>query len=511
MKNWLQNKWLISIMAGVLLGLSFPPINLSFLSFPAFVLLFHLVHISDSCKQLAYYSYAGFVIWNLIGTYWLMMASLPAGIAAILANSVLMTIPLCLAKYFSKKIHPPILVAVLQSSAWIAYEYLHHHWDLSWTWLAIGNAWANFTGIIQYISVTGFLGISLWVVLTAALTYQLLLHPKHSVLKYGSLLVFILFPVWSFFLHEDTSATKTSEPVEVAIIQPNHDSYQPYGGMRGLNEVVDSLLSLTTRTISPQTKLVLWPENAIDGYIFSNSPISSRLSDSARVWNTNFIVGSGLYKNYPADSSGLFRGTFQGQPYNIFNAAIFVDSSGFITDYEKANLVPIVERIPFVETLELMDVFDWVNWGKIAGFGKGKAPDMMHNKQFSAPGLICYDSVYPSWIREFVNNDATFITIITNDGWWGNTSGHLQHFAYARLRAIEFDRWIARSANNGISGIIAPNGEVIHQTDYWVREGFTGTVYNRYTTTIYTRFGDWLPISTLLITIFGLGYTFFKN
>lgn len=510
MRNRIQNKWAISISAGILLGMSFPPLNLSFLSFPAFLLFFHLVRITDSYKQLAYYSYAGFVIWNLIGTYWLMMASLPAGIAAILANSVLMTIPLCLGKYYSEKNASPLLIALLQASAWVAYEFLHHHWDLSWTWLAIGNAWANFTGIIQYISITGYLGISFWVTFTAALTYQLFLHRQHA-LKYVTLAAFIIFPVWSFMLLEDTNETKTDDPVEVAIIQPNHDSYQNYGGMQNLNEVIDSLITLSSRTITTNTKLVLWPENAIDGYIFKNSPTAERLADSAQSWNTNFILGTGLYKNYPEDSVGLFRGNYQGQPYNIFNATLFVDSSGFISEYEKANLVPVVERIPFVETLAAVDVFNWVNWGRIAGFGKGDSPNMISTTQFAAPGLICYDSVYPSWIREFVLADASFLTIITNDGWWGKTSGHLQHFAYARLRAIEFDRWIARSANNGISGIIAPNGEIIIETDYWVKKGFTGEVYNRHTKTLYARFGDWLPLFTLVITVAGAFLSYFRK
>ena len=136
---------------------------------------------------------------------------------------------------------------------------------------------------------------------------------------------------------------------------------------------------------------------------------------------------------------------------------------------------------------------------------------MLETPQFKTPGLICYDSVYPSWIREFVRDEASFITIITNDGWWGNTSGHHQHFAYARLRAIEFDRWIARSANNGISGIIAPGGQIMQQTDYWVRTGFTGQIFNLSTQTFYTRFGDWLPI-TCLILVFPLwGFFYFKK
>lgn len=513
MKQWFNNEWVISITAGILLGLSFPPINLSFLSFPAFILLFHLIQKTNSYKQLAYYSYAGFVVWNLIGTYWLMMASLPAGIAAILANSVLMTIPLCLAKYFSDKGKSPLLIALLQTSAWVGYEYLHHNWDLSWTWLAIGNAWSNWIGVIQYISVTGFLGISFWVVFSSALFYQFMLN-KERLTAYLTLGCFLIFPLWSLILFANNKIeTPPEQAVEVAIIQPNHDSYEEYGGMSGLVEVVDSLISLTERTITSDTDLVVWPENAIDGAIFSNSQTAIRMADSARVWNTNFVVGTGLFKTYDSDTDELYRGVIQnsGLPYNYFNATLYVDSNGAISDYEKANLVPIVERIPFVEQLAALDVFDWVDWGSIAGFGKGSTPDMIKTPTFTTPGLICYDSVYPSWIREFILNEASFITIITNDGWWGNTSGHLQHFAYARLRAIEFDRWIARSANNGISGIITPNGEVITKTDYWVRTGFVSHVYNRYTETFYTRFGNWLPISCLILTFGFWGSFYFRK
>jgi apolipoprotein N-acyltransferase len=174
-------------------------------------------------------------------------------------------------------------------------------------------------------------------------------------------------------------------------------------------------------------------------------------------------------------------------------------------------LVPIVERLPFVEFFNAIDFLGLVDWGSIQQFGKGDSPDMIHTPNLTTPGLICYDSVYPSWIREFVQKDASFLTIITNDGWWGNTSGHLQHFAYARLRAIEFERWIARSANNGLSGVIAPNGEIIRQTNYWVRTGFTETIINRNSKTIYTQFGDWLPLGCLLLSFSFWGYFRFRR
>jgi apolipoprotein N-acyltransferase len=136
---------------------------------------------------------------------------------------------------------------------------------------------------------------------------------------------------------------------------------------------------------------------------------------------------------------------------------------------------------------------------------------MLQTDMFSSPGLVCYDSVYPTWVREFVNNDADFITIITNDGWWGNSSGHLQHFSYARLRAVEFDRWIVRSANNGTSGIIRPDGTIEQKTEYWVRTGFNSVIPKRSTKTLYSRFGNWLSYLTLVVTAAGLGFSRFTS
>ncbi|MEX0609899.1 MAG: apolipoprotein N-acyltransferase [Balneolaceae bacterium] len=510
MKNLFSNNWAISITAGILLGFSFPPFDLAFLSIPAFILLFYLVDRCDSYKQVAYYSYAGFVMWNLIGTYWLMMASFGAGIAAILANSVLMTIPLCLAKYFSTKSKSPLLIGLLQATAWVSYEFLHHHWDLAWPWLTIGNAWANQVGMIQYISITGHWGITFWVVLTSALFWQFY-KTKNVRIAYACLGVFLIFPVSSFLLYGD-EATDSSNRTEVAVIQPNHDSYQDFGGMDSLSEVLDSLFILSEKTRTPETDLIIWPENAIDSGIIMESSTVERLADSAKSWNTHFIAGTGLYELYDEENTPeLVRGMYKGSPYNYFNAAIFVSPDGERDRYNKANLVPIVERVPFVESFNAVDIFQWIDWGNLAGFGKGKEHTALNTEDFSTPGLICYDSVYPSWIRGFVQNGSTFITIITNDGWWGDTSGHHQHFAYARLRAIEFDRWVVRSANNGISGIISPNGSVEIKTDYWVKAGFTASIPNKFTQTFYTRFGNWLPISGLVLTVFGWIFFFGRD
>ncbi len=510
MNRFLENKWAISITAGILLGLSFPPVNLSFLSFPAFVLLFILLEKCNGYKQVAYYSYAGFLVWNLTTTYWLMMASVVAGVAAILANSVLMTIPLCLALYSNRKFSSPILIALLQTSAWVGYEFLHHNWDLAWPWLAIGNAWSNQISLIQFISVTGHLGITFWVVFTSALAVQAfkLRTKRLSVFTISSLLI---LPVASLiYFGATTPIDNDSDPVEVTVIQPNHDSYENYGGMSGISEVLDSLYSITNKIRTEETELIVWPENAIDQAMRIGGYVSSRIADSSKAWNTNLLVGTGLTLTYEQDNLPVtYRTSRNGVPYNIFNSTLFSDQEGNLSYYNKANLVPIVERTPFLDFFNKIDVFDLVDWGGIPNYGKGTSPDMMTNKAFSTPGLVCYDSVYPGWIRTFVNNGADFITIITNDGWWGNSSGHHQHFAYARLRAIEFDRWVVRSANNGTSGIIRPDGTIEQKTDYWVRTGFNSSIPKRSTKTIYTRFGDWLSYLCLILVSGGWVYARF--
>jgi apolipoprotein N-acyltransferase len=113
--------------------------------------------------------------------------------------------------------------------------------------------------------------------------------------------------------------------------------------------------------------------------------------------------------------------------------------------------------------------------------------------------LVCYDSVFPDWVRRNVKDGAAVIGIITNDGWWGDTGGHEQHFSYARLRAVETRRSVARSANNGISGVILPDGTVQVRTVYWTQTVLRTSVPVYDTMTLYTRFGDW--IVWLVVTV----------
>jgi len=115
---------------------------------------------------------------------------------------------------------------------------------------------------------------------------------------------------------------------------------------------------------------------------------------------------------------------------------------------------------------------------------------------------ICYESIYGDFLRHYVKKGANLITIITNDGWWKNTPGHIQHFHYAKLRAIETGCWVARSANTGISGFINPKGAVIEAKGYGEAASLKQTIsLTTNAPTFYVQHGDWLFQLMLSLTI----------
>jgi apolipoprotein N-acyltransferase len=124
--------------------------------------------------------------------------------------------------------------------------------------------------------------------------------------------------------------------------------------------------------------------------------------------------------------------------------------------------------------------------------------------------VICYESIYGEHITGFINKGATLIFIMTNDGWWDDTPGHKQHFAYARLRAIETRRDIARSANTGISGFINQRGEILQQTQWWTKDVLKQIMQMNTEITIYVKMGDYIGRSSFFAAIIFFAFTLFR-
>ncbi len=493
-----NHKWMVSLAAGLMLALSYSPLPFPFplMAIPGMIWLFRLTDLTRSAREMAYVAYPGLVLWNLITTYWLMFATIAGGVAAILANSAIMTLPLMLIWHLRHRSLPLTATSLMVPAVWVTYEFLHFRWDLSWPWLSLGNSFATAPWLVQYIPITGMLGITFWIVLGAWAIYRKAPLP--------AVLIILLIPTAGSLIRYTVYNPVPTDHVEIAVLQPNYDSYLHLAGYPDVIEPLDELLEYTDQIITPETDAIFWPENALQGLIRQDYP-----GDSDRIirqfvdtWDTPLITGSSFLRRYPpGEEPPVVRGEFAGRPFNIYNAALGFYPDGRLDFYKKAKLVPMVERFPFVHTMSRLDYFGWIDWSDVAMFGKGTSLDMFDVDGYNVPALICYDSVYPDWVRRFVKNDAAFLMVITNDGWWGRTSGHIQHFEFARLRAVETGRTVLRSANNGLSGVIYANGDVTLKTEYWTRDRFVYQVPVYEHKTFYVRYGDWIGWLSLLLTL----------
>jgi apolipoprotein N-acyltransferase len=192
--------------------------------------------------------------------------------------------------------------------------------------------------------------------------------------------------------------------------------------------------------------------------------------------------------------------------FESYNAAAILDTGGLVQSYHKSRLVPGVETLPFFLRF-LAPLFD--KFGGTTGGYTGqddRNPLTTTNSTYKITPAVCYESIYGEFLSEFSRNGADLITIITNDGWWGNTPGHLQHRDYARLRAIETGHWIVRSANTGISCVIDPHGRIT-QSLPWDTAGVIKTsVPPTSDLTFYSRYGDCLSKLAGALTILLLAW-----
>jgi apolipoprotein N-acyltransferase len=177
--------------------------------------------------------------------------------------------------------------------------------------------------------------------------------------------------------------------------------------------------------------------------------------------------------------------------YDVYNSALWLQKEQKARFYHKSKLVPGTEQMPFIHTIPFLESLAIsLDENSITGslgvsdsaFSLGKNPSV-------AP-IICYESIYGDYVRGYLKSGATWLGIITNDAWWENTPGYKQHFSYACLRAIEFRKWIGRSANTGITGFIDPKGNAYQKTSWYQKVCVQQEIYANEVKTCYYYLGD---------------------
>lgn len=508
--------FILSLLAGILLWLAWPPHQLGWISFFAFAPLLFLVKTietqnpSRSRLHLFLYTYMGIVVWNMLCTFWIRHAAqagdtgayLGAISASFIVNGLLMPLPLLTYQWLRKKL-PASLEAIAFIAPWICFEFFHYNWELAWPWLTLGNAFANNTDWIQWYEYTGTLGGSVWILWTNYLLYQLAdVSTTHSTKRklslIGGLIVSVFFP-YIISLNMAANYTTSGRGVEVVIVQPSIDPYNEKFSMDPALQL-NNMLQHASLYLDSQTNYLVLPETAITEYIPVNDaehcPMVYRMREFLQKYPSLTIVsGAETFRPYPDSTKKTITARYSKSQrvwYDSFNSAVLVNLKDSIQFYHKVKLVPGVEHMPYPKLFGLLGNLAIDLGGTSGSLGTQSESSVFTNgKEIIAP-VICYESVFGDYVSSYVRKGANLIFLVTNDGWWKDSDGYKQHCAYASLRAIELRRGIARSANTGTSCFIDQLGNRTQSTAWWQPAVIKSTIVTNDKMTFYALHGDWI-------------------
>lgn len=527
---------LLAILSGLLLWIAWPPTPYStFLLFVGFVpMLVAIENIIQSDyakkgKKIFGTAFLGFFVWNTLSIYWVYNAlkmvgevvALPISLIPYSLGPLLMAIA-CLFYYRLRMATNRGWGLAGLVCFWIGYEYLHQSWDLSFPWMTLGNGFAVTHQWVQWYEYTGVYGGTIWIwalnILLFLIYTGLREAPNKQLrLKLISAFVIVLVVPLSFSLYRYYSYQEQPNPSNVVVVQPNIDPYAKESSMPAYQQL--SIMTHLSDSIGQaNTEFFLWPETAIPDQVNEETIRTSPYFLQAQRFlnkykNGNLITGAETFRLYNKHTTKTEIYDPQSRLYyDNFNAAVNIENSAEVQFYHKSKLVPGAESLPFPSALSfLKPVF--AHLGGVTGtYGGQEHPGVFYSQSgIGVDPVVCFESIWGGWVAESVHKGAQFIAIITNDGWWENTSGKDQHVDYAKLRAIETRRWVCRSANTGISAFINQRGDVVQQSKWWVKTALKQDINLNSDLTFYVLHGDYLAMLGSVLAVLGVGFIVVKR
>ncbi|EKE10284.1 MAG: hypothetical protein ACD_16C00056G0003 [uncultured bacterium] len=425
-----------------------------------------------------------------LGAFWWLIPFTLLGIPSLLA--IFTGVAFVLIKLWP---FPGLSRAFAFAGIWLGLEWLRGHLFTGFPWNLLGYSWAFSSEILQVASLGGVYGLSLLAILMALCLGSLI--SKNFFERSVAISIYLLVILAWFW---GQNRLKTSEVIDtpslaIRLVQPNIPQTLKWSVAQKESNF-KQLLTMTTLPSALPLKAVIWPETAIPFFLEQ---------DKFR----RLLIAEAL----PKDAL-LFTGALRRTgPKEIRNSIIVLDKESQILSFcDKFHLVPFGEYIPFRETLD--DLFGQGSIKKITvgaiDFKAGAGPESISLPTdfptFS--GLVCYEVIFPSAVINPSQKRPLWMLNVTNDAWYGKTSGPYQHFEMARMRAIEEGIPLVRAANSGISGVFDAYGRVMGSIPLGTR-GVLDILLPPPTqkVTFYGRWGDWITFGLIGI-IFALAGLF---
>lgn len=526
---------LLTLISAMLLSISWPTYGIPFFIFFALVPLLMMEHgVSKFSKfnrkswVVFGLSYLCFIIWNIVTTGWLYGSKNPDGshsmmavLIPILANSFLYSLVFQCYHWY-KNAQGSYWGLAFFVAIWMSFEKFHMNWELTWPWLNLGNVFSDYPELIQWYDTLGATGGSFWILLINVLIFYTIRvfeagRKRKDLIRNSSIVaLLIILPMLISLVKFNNFNEKPIGQVNVLMLQPALDPYAEKYSKDSVT-IVKELLALAEQNTKGKIDYYIAPETAIPGRgsisetAFEKSILLNDVKDFlAKHPGSVFTTGISSHRFYKSDKN-LPKEAYQLNPQlwvESYNSAVQIIPNRKVEVYHKGKLVPGVEIFPYMSVLKPLLGDAMIDLGgTVASLGiddERVAFSNPFNKGKIAP-IICYESIYGEFVTDYVKKGANFLAIVTNDSWWGVTEGHKQLLSYAKLRAIETRREIARSANSGISAHINAKGEILEDTFYGDQTALFAKVNLYDNETFYVKAGDLLS----RFSLFSLGFLLF--
>jgi apolipoprotein N-acyltransferase len=509
LKSLIANQYFIALVLGAISALAFAPLYFFLLAISAFSGLFIL---SNNCQNKSESFWIGWCFGFghfVIGFYWISI-SLFVDIAKFfwLLPFALFLIPAAMAIYIgctflllnliSKKFsiqswRKILLFAVI----WVFFEYLRSILFTGFPWNLLGYSFWFSESLSQTASLIGVYGLSLIAVIfycSGALFFEVKNQKIKFIVEKKSqsflaTIVLLIGLMWIFgFYRLNNFQPKFYPNSTFRLVQPAIKQEEKWNPDYRYNSFLENV-RLSRKSGFENVNYVIWSESAVPYAVdLSNYELLENIASAAP--KNGFVITGGL------------RATFKNnrELKQIWNAIFVINSKAeLIEKYDKNHLVPFGEYVPFENYFPFISkITDGaVNFSSGDGFKTIK----IDNQTPSFSPLVCYEAIFPDRIID-KNNPPKFLLNLTNDAWFGSSSGPYQHFDMVRMRAVEYGMPTIRVANSGISGLINPLGEVVALIPLNHKGIIDVMLMENLPETIYLKFGNkiilWLSLGILI-------------
>ena len=357
---------------------------------------------------------------------------------------------------------------------WVGFEYLLSLGDLGFPWVLLGSSQVEYLPFIQYVDLGGIFAVSFWVLLVNLILLQL--WRQRTIISISAVVLVFVIPL--IYGLDRMSEDSSGNTIRVGVAQPNLEPLAKE--FRPFQTTFAILKGQTIQAAEQGATFVVWPETAVPAYFHLrvNQHFRDLVQDLSDSLDIHIYTGANHLEI--------------GPPRKTYNASfLFAPYDTILGRYDKMRLVPFGERTPFPDLLPGLRAIRFSGSGFVSGnWDSGKRFTVFDLGATRFSGMICFDSAFPQQARQLVREGAEFLTVITNDGWFGRTSGPLQHAKLSVFRAIETRRSVVRCANTGVSALIDPAGRTLQSVGIFQKAVLVGDVKTSSSLTFYTEWGD---------------------